>query len=213
MVTLAQPTRRERRREETRKRIFETALELFAKHGFNKVTVEQITEAADVGKGTFFNYFPTKEHMFLALAERQQGFLHAAVDAAKKANSVRPVLFELAHRLSSGPARSQLMLRSLLGSVLSNDQASEKMRWVLAYGREALATIMERGQALGELRRELPAGQLARMFQTLLFGTHTLWSLHPPADLYQWVEESLEFFWCNAANLDGGRPRGKEKHR
>lgn len=199
MVTLAQPTRRERRREETRKRIFETALNLFAKHGFNKVTVEQITEAADVGKGTFFNYFPTKEHMFLALAERQQGFLHAAVDAAKKADSVRPVLFELAHRLSSGPARSQLMLRSLLGSVLNNDQASEKMRWVLAYGREALAVIIERGQALGELRRELSAQQLARMFQTLIFGTHTLWSLHPPTDLYQWVEQSVEFFWCNAA--------------
>jgi AcrR family transcriptional regulator len=209
MVTLAQPTRRERRREETRKRIFETALDLFAKHGFNKVTVEQITEAADVGKGTFFNYFPTKEHMFLALAERQQGFLHAAVDAAKKADSVRPVLFELAHRLSSGPARSQLMLRSLLGSVLNNDQASEKMRWVLAYGREALAAIMERGQALGELRRELPAQQLARMFQTLLFGTHTLWSLHPPADLYRWVEESVEFFWCNAASVGGKGRQGK----
>jgi AcrR family transcriptional regulator len=213
MVTLAQPGRRERRREETRKRIFETALELFAKHGFNKVTVEQITEAADVGKGTFFNYFPTKEHMFLALAERQQGFLHAAVDAAKNAESVRPVLFQLAHQLSSGPARSQLMLRSLLGSVLNNDQASEKMRWVLAYGREALAVIMERGQALGELRRELAAQQLARMFQTLLFGTHTLWSLHPPADLYEWMEQSVEFFWCNAAIQDGDRRRGKEKRQ
>lgn len=199
MVTLSQPSRRERRREETRKRIFETALDLFAKHGFNKVTVEQITEAADVGKGTFFNYFPTKEHMFLALAERQQEALNVAVHAAKTADSMRPVLFELAHRLSSGPARSQLMLRSLLGSVLNNEVASERMRSLLAYGRDALATIMERGQALGELRRELPPQQLARMFQTLIFGTHTLWSLHPPTDLYQWVEQSVEFFWCNAA--------------
>jgi AcrR family transcriptional regulator len=186
-------------------------LDLFAKHGFNKVTVEHITEAADVGKGTFFNYFPTKEHMFLALAERQQGFLHSAVDAAKRADSVRPALFELAHRLSSGPARSQLMLRSLLGSVLNNELASEKMKSVLAYGREALAAIMERGQALGELRRELPAQQLARMFQTLLFGTHTLWSLHPPTDLYQWVEQSVEFFWCNAANQSGDQRREKRQ--
>ena len=91
------------------------------------------------------------------------------------------------------------MLRSLLGSVLNNDVASEKMTATLAYGREALATIMRRGQALGELSREISAEQLGRMFQTLLFGTHTLWSLHPPTDLYQWVEQSVEFFWCNAA--------------
>lgn len=207
MVTLAKTGRRERRREETRKRIFEAALDLFAKYGFTNVTVEQITDAADVGKGTFFNYFPNKEHMFLALAERQQEALDAAVRQARSAETVRPVLFQLAHRLSAGPARSQLMLRSLLGSVLNNDLASERMRSLLAYGREALAAIMERGQTLGELRREMPAQHLARMFQTLIFGTHTLWSLHPPTDLYLWVEQSVEFFWRTAACEAGKRQR------
>src|SRR5688572_5779887 len=142
MVTLAKPGRRERRREETHKRIFEAALGLFAKHGFANVTVEQITDAADVGKGTFFNYFPSKEHMVLALAERQQEVLDAAVEMAATADSVRLVLFQLAHRLSAGPARSQLMLRSLLGCILNNDLANERMRSLLAYGREALAAIM-----------------------------------------------------------------------
>ncbi|HLJ42079.1 MAG TPA: TetR family transcriptional regulator, partial [Candidatus Acidoferrales bacterium] len=52
--------RRERRRTETRERIFRAALDLFAERGFMETTVEDITEAADVGKGTFFNYFPTK---------------------------------------------------------------------------------------------------------------------------------------------------------
>ena len=55
--------RRERHRSEIRERIFSSALRLFAEHGYLQTTVEDITEAADVGKGTFFNYFPTKEHV------------------------------------------------------------------------------------------------------------------------------------------------------
>ncbi len=49
--------RRQRRAAETRVRLFRCALQLFAERGFPNVTVEDITEAADVGKGTFLNYF------------------------------------------------------------------------------------------------------------------------------------------------------------
>ena len=52
--------RRERRRVETRERIYRAALRIFAQRGYLETTVEDITDAADVGKGTFFNYFPTK---------------------------------------------------------------------------------------------------------------------------------------------------------
>src|SRR5258708_6487107 len=55
-------SRRVRRSAELRERLFRAALVLFGKKGYAETTVEDITEAADVGKGTFFNYFPTKEH-------------------------------------------------------------------------------------------------------------------------------------------------------
>ncbi|MCC7404428.1 MAG: TetR/AcrR family transcriptional regulator [Bdellovibrionales bacterium] len=54
-------TRTQKRAIETRKKIFATAIELFQKQGFENTTVAQITDAADVGKGTFFSHFPTKE--------------------------------------------------------------------------------------------------------------------------------------------------------
>jgi len=60
--------RRERRSAETRERLFRASLDLFARKGFTETKVEDITEAADVGKGTFFNYFPSKDHILLALA-------------------------------------------------------------------------------------------------------------------------------------------------
>ena len=65
--------RRERRAAETRLRLFRCALRLFAERGFPNVTVEEITEAADVGKGTFFNYFQSKDHVLGVMAEIAAG--------------------------------------------------------------------------------------------------------------------------------------------
>ena len=54
-------SRRERKKQETRLRLLRSAWQLFREKGFDNTTVEDITEAADVGKGTFFNYFATKD--------------------------------------------------------------------------------------------------------------------------------------------------------
>jgi AcrR family transcriptional regulator len=57
-------TRTQKRQKETKERIFNAAMELFNLKGFEETTVAEITEAADIGKGTFFTYFPTKEAIF-----------------------------------------------------------------------------------------------------------------------------------------------------
>ena len=62
-------SRRERKKRETRWRLMTAALHLFLEQGYDATTVEQIAEAADVAKGTFFNYFETKEAILPALVE------------------------------------------------------------------------------------------------------------------------------------------------
>src|ERR1700720_1526423 len=84
------PDRRQRRSTETRERLFRAALELFAEKGFAETKVEDITNAADVGKGTFFNYFPSKDHILLAFGEMQLGKLQEAVKTARSANEPMP---------------------------------------------------------------------------------------------------------------------------
>src|SRR4051812_11859685 len=54
---------RERKKEQTRRHIAETARRLFGERGFEDVTVAEIARAADGSVQTVFNYFPTKEDL------------------------------------------------------------------------------------------------------------------------------------------------------
>lgn len=191
--------RRERRRRETHTRIFEAAMRLFAERGYANTPVEEITEAADVAKGTFFNYFPNKEAILQALAERQLGVVKAAEGRARNASSVRPVLLEMIYGLAERPSRSKLLLRSLMGVAMTNNTLSNFLARVLEGARGHVAAIMERGQDLGELRSDLAPVELARVMQHAIFGTLTIWSLSAPKELDKWVDLTFEIFWRGVA--------------
>src|SRR5262245_18162667 len=66
MVTQPALSRRARTQIETRKRILLTAIRIFGDKGIERATVDEIAAAADVGKGTIYNYFQTKEEIGVA---------------------------------------------------------------------------------------------------------------------------------------------------
>ncbi len=193
--------RRQRRRAETRERIFRSALALFAEHGFMKTTVEEITEAADVGKGTFFNYFRNKEDVLSALAEVQlDKYAHAIQAAESGALTPRHALRDLWQRLPEEPGRSQALARSLMVAFLTSPAVREKMARSLEQGREMLARLFTLAQERGEARRDRRPLDLALAFQQKLLGTVLVWTLHPPAPLKTWLEASFEDFWRGAGD-------------
>lgn len=58
-------TSRQKKALETREKLLKTSLDLFNKYGFEHVSVEQITKACNVSKGTFYTHFPSKYDVIL----------------------------------------------------------------------------------------------------------------------------------------------------
>ena len=207
MATKASPSptsRRERRSLELRERLFRSALDLFAHKGFAETTVEDITEAADVGKGTFFNYFPSKDHILLAFGEMQLAKLSDAVAEAR--HSPAPLLQylrSLGTRLTQEPMRNPAIVRALLLGYLSTTPVREAMldmqKRVLALHSE----MIELGQQRGEVRDDLPAVELAQVFRQTIFGTLLMWTLHGDSTLEARIESAFNILWMGLAPRNG----------
>jgi AcrR family transcriptional regulator len=73
------PGRRERKKAEVRQRISDAATALFLRHGFDRVSVSQIAEAADVARPTVFAHFPRKEDLFFDRYPEVAGQLTRAI--------------------------------------------------------------------------------------------------------------------------------------
>jgi AcrR family transcriptional regulator len=201
-VVLPKPVsdRRARRRKETRDRIFNAAMKLFSERGFLQTTVEDITEAADVGKGTFFNYFPAKEHVLGVFAEVQRGKVEAALATARtRQESVRETVFRLIHSLAEYPSRSQVLTRSLLIALLSSEPVRERLLVTLAEARVVLAEVFTIAQQRHEISSDRDSADLAMKFQQLMFGSLALWAIGVPDDFKTYLDRTFEIFWAGAA--------------
>ena len=188
--------RRERRRTETRERIYRAALEIFARRGYLDTTVEDITEAADVGKGTFFNYFPTKEHVLATYGDERVAAIERSLQNVRTAKrSVRAALKELATDLAGQSAESPDLLRSIFAAHLSCAPVRAELQNRLQRARRLLAEIVAIGQKRGEIRCDRSPADLARLTQLIFLGVTIAWALNPDSVLRKSAEEVWELFF------------------
>lgn len=204
----AQTGRRERRALQTRLKLFRCALRLIAKRGVGNVTVEDITEAADVGKGTFFNYFESKEHVLGVMAEIQLGKVREAAELAhQKKLSIQAVLRRMMLRLAEEPGRNPRMARALLSSFHANRDVRTAIRGHLKEGRKIIASLVAIGQKGGEIDRKLNKELVAvHLFQSFM-GTVLLWSIEEQPALRTRTARTFDQFWRSVAASTKGMKR------
>jgi AcrR family transcriptional regulator len=195
--------RRQRRAAETRLKLFRCALQLFAKRGFPNVTVEDITEAADVGKGTFFNYFATKDHVLGVMAEIQLGKVREAASLASQGRqTIHTVLHRLMLRFAEEPGRSPDLARALISSFLASEGVRKIIVDRMLEGHNMIAEVVAAGQKRGEINPRLQKEKVATQLLQAEMGTILLWSTHSEPALKVWIEDSFQHFW-RAITLSG----------
>jgi AcrR family transcriptional regulator len=193
-------SRRERRSLELRERLFRAALHLFAEKGYAETTVEDITNRADTGKGTFFNYFPSKDHILLAFGDMQLNKLQELVAQAKAIRTPMPeFLRELTLKMTAEPQRNPTMMRTLLQANLSSPAVREGMMRNHQRGQQLLTELIRLGQQRGEIASDLDAGEVALVFRQAVFGTLLIWSAFGDGSLVSRVDAVFRLLWSGIA--------------
>jgi len=173
-------SRRERKKEETRTRIFRAAIRLFRDRGFESTTVDEITERADVAKGTFFNYFPRKESVLAYLSEmRLDEAMESASAILDSKQSAREKLLELMTTAVEVYETDRELSRFVMVNLLQRAFGPEEevgQRW-----QKLVVQFIAHGQATGELRRDLDPERAALVLRSVSLSTVFMWAACPEA--------------------------------
>lgn len=138
----SEPDRRTRKRLATRQSISDAATRLFNERGFDRVTVDEIAEAADVARMTVFNHFPRKEDMFFDLEEQGREDLRTALKDRAPDVTLIDALRRFAHRIV---AEQRPYIRFLKDSprFMQTIADSETLKARARAIRDELATIVQ----------------------------------------------------------------------
>ncbi len=168
-------SRRERKKEETRSRIFRAAISLFRKRGFENTTVDEITERADVAKGTFFNYFPRKEAVLSYLSESR--LVPVEENAGAMLADPRPAREKLIDLYVSCAAvyeeDRELSRYVLLELIAHSFEPTEEMgkRW-----QDQILPLVRQGQEQGDLRADPEPVRVEALLTSIYYATLYEWA-------------------------------------
>lgn len=168
---------RERKKQQMRRRLYETALDLFRQRGFEKARVIDVVEAAEVSEATFYNYFPTKDAVLHAAAAEVRE-LYREVLSALVARREEPALErvrELVRLIGEAFVADRELTSSLLGRTPlffgSTGEGADLDRRNYAL----LAELFTQGQAAGDVEPSVDPMQLAEIFTAVFMLTITNW--------------------------------------
>jgi AcrR family transcriptional regulator len=175
---------RERKKQQTRELITQTARRLFAERGFDAVTVAEVARAADVSEGTVFNYFPTKEDLFYGGMATFEAQLVDAVRRRLPGESVLAAFRRFLLDRSAGLAAEETVevIDRAARLVGASPALQRREREVVAQATDALAALIAEETMAGDHEVEawtvanalmgVQRGLVARVRAQVLGGRH-----------------------------------------
>ncbi|HKA14290.1 MAG TPA: TetR/AcrR family transcriptional regulator [Myxococcota bacterium] len=161
-------SRLDRRKQETRARILEAAVELFGEVGFDATKISDLCERADVARQTFFNHFPAKSDLLAELYRVGEDWISTTLDSAfERGASTRDRLRlfftdSITAAIEVGPANRDLVAH-VVHSRPDPDRA-QQLQHIFAL----FQGFVRRCLAGGDVTRRHPPEVLAQLLQGAL---------------------------------------------
>jgi AcrR family transcriptional regulator len=168
---------RERKKQQTRQLIAETARRLFAERGFEHVTVAEVARAADVSQQTVFNYFPTKEDLvFWRLGAFEEELLATIRDrdAGESALAAfRRFLMGQRGWLGTPDPVAQEMLAAVARTIAESPALLAREQQIFSGFTDALAALLadETGADPGDVQPRVAASAIMSVHRAVVADT------------------------------------------
>ncbi len=212
-------SRKEREKQLRRKEILAAAVEVFADKGFEHATLDEIAEAAEFGKGTIYNYFSSKEELFLTLLEEGQAALKEMLreriekchNPLEKITAYVEVSFDFLQKREKHFRIIALEMHhpsSILGEL------HQRMRGRVEQETIFLAGLLEEAMQAGVVIPTQPR-RLARALQALIHS-QVCCMMEDPEHPFEGAAELVNRIFLEGVRIDGrknsGRGRKSSKH-
>lgn len=176
---------------ETKKRLLEAGQQIICEKGLSNTSIEEITMAAGVSKGTFYTYFKRKEDIVFELSYRMFGEI--LENAKNLKGSFYAKLENYMINFSGYIEKSSVKLaQDWVRNVVNPNLVDGKYdKGKLQFDLSSIFELIMFGIAQGQLKEDTPAEQLSHTLVDLLYGQMLCWSMSDGA--YSLRERTQEF--------------------
>ena len=173
---------------ERREQIIQTATDVFATEGFEGTALKRVAELVGVKEATLFHYFRGKQELLTAvLAERDRRSM-----AAMDQDAGLPLMVRSTERNRAEPGLTTLYA---VASATANDPGHDSHGYFkdrFAEVVDVLTVDIERRQAAGQARTDLPAKDLARLVVAISDGLQLQWLYDKEVDVAEGLSQFID---------------------
>lgn len=174
-------TERQKKALETREKLLAKSLELFGKYGFEHVSIEQITKACDVSKGTFYTHFPSKYDVILEKFKELDNFymtVEKKIDSHLPASKKILKIYEEQMIYLTTVAGKDVM-RTVYTAAITNHAGQD--HYLISPQRkifQILNQYVEEGIQTGEFRQDIEPEEMQAVIQRCMRANVYDWLIH-----------------------------------
>lgn len=169
---------RERKKQETRRKILQAALHLFRELGFDSTTIDMIAEKAEVARGTVFLHFPSKEVILAQWThERMRELIGRSTEWNRPELSCEDKILAIFKIFTVENRQHFDLVRISVRSILTNNTSAlhdQEQRMSL---RQLFSDILEEGQEQGQIAEHVDPIIAANMLENIYLHATYDWVL------------------------------------
>jgi AcrR family transcriptional regulator len=170
---MAKMTNRAKQAEATKNKIYECGVKLIRKHGFDKVTVEEIAKQAGVSVGTYYYYFESKSNLFSEIFKRADNYFLEEVEGKLKSQDYKGMIIEFFEKYAD--------FNYIDGIEMVKKLYTSDNKMFITKGRSmqnVLQKIIEQGQENSEITKSESSDEITRILFMVARGVVYEWCIY-----------------------------------